>query len=98
MASRAHRHFFRPSTNCYKLSVNGLVFYHFIRWSLAASTTASQQLPALRGLRGQVARDKLPDGAVIYPESRGAGIWGDGYGIHSLPAAFSSERYFLLPL
>jgi len=50
---------------------------------------------AARGLRRSVARDKLPDEADVHPGSRDAAIWREGYGIQSLPAAFSSERYFL---
>src|SRR6516164_2291679 len=41
--------------------------------------------------------ETLRDEAVVHPESRGTAIWGEGHGIHSLPAAFSSERYFLPP-
>jgi hypothetical protein len=57
-----------------------------------------QPVDERRGLRRQVTRDKLPDEAGVHPESIGAAIWGEGYGIHSLPAAFFSERYFLPPL
>jgi hypothetical protein len=42
-------------------------------------------------------RDKLANEADVHSESRGAGAWRDAYGIHSLPAVFSSERYFLPP-
>jgi GNAT superfamily N-acetyltransferase len=48
-------------------------------------------------------RDKLPaylestNPRNVAPESRGAAIWGEGHGIRSRPAAFSSERYFLPP-
>src|SRR5262245_42239814 len=58
---------------------------------------AWQQLPAFLGLRRHVARDKLPDVADFHPGSRGAAIWGEGCGIRSPPAAFSSERCSLPP-
>src|SRR5262245_53682905 len=69
--------------------------------SLALGTSPLRQQrpndwPALRGLRRQVARDKLSD-AHVHLASRGASIWGESRGIHAPPAAFSSERSSLQP-
>jgi hypothetical protein len=49
-------------------------------------------------MRRQVALDKLPEETDIHSESEGAATWGEGDGILSQRAVFSSERCFLPPL
>src|SRR5262247_929700 len=60
MASRAHRHLFRPSTNCYKLSVPGL--YRCVSPCMNRERLA---WPCIRGMRFHVGAQNGIDPRLI---------------------------------
>jgi hypothetical protein len=61
MASRAHRHLFRPSTNCYKLSEIGL--YDLVTSTTLESNKSLSRYPLLKHYRRLVAGTARGGGA-----------------------------------